>query len=62
MHQAKKKPKWCQVQETILDFITRRGLAEGDKLPSDQDFLEILTGENKKAEFRAFRKPEFKGK
>lgn len=61
MHEAKKKPKWRHVQETILDFITRRGLAEGDKLPSDQDFLEILTGENKKAEFRAFHRPEFKG-
>src|SRR5256885_826464 len=60
MHQAKPKPKWCQVQETVLEFITRRGLAEGDKLPSDQDFLEILTGANKKPEYREFHKPAFK--
>jgi DNA-binding GntR family transcriptional regulator len=57
---ARAKPKWKVVEETIQDFIVKRGLSEGDRLPSDQELLEILAGESRKAAYREFRRPELK--
>jgi DNA-binding GntR family transcriptional regulator len=55
MARSEAKPKWKLVEEMIQDFIVKRGLSEGDKLPSDQEFLDIFTGDNKKPEYRQFR-------
>src|SRR5262245_51492676 len=54
------KPKWKLVEEMIQDFIVKRGLSEGDRLPSDHDFLEIFSGKTRKSEYREFRRPELK--
>jgi DNA-binding GntR family transcriptional regulator len=60
MSASRAKPKWKLVEDMIQDFIVKRGLSEGDKLPSDQDLLEIFTGDNKKSEYREFRRPELR--
>ncbi len=64
------KPKWKLVEEMIENFIVKRGLSEGGKLPSDEEFLYIFTGETekpekvhpeyRKPEYREFRRPELK--
>src|SRR5436309_3301584 len=61
MPTSRAKPKWKLVEELIQDFIVKCGLSEGDKLPSDKEFLKIFKGKTRPAGFQEFRRPELKG-